>query len=310
MKIAVYSKTSRLLEDIGHNMQKNSEFTAAWVETEKSLDKKMICDVFGIDPERFVFIEYDADQGAEGILNMLYGFMTAVQFDMVVINSLKCLVPTKILEEEMEAQTPAVQARLWSKMVSKFLALVANNETAFVLITHLYTGIGTYGSPMVIAGGNAIRYWSSLSLSFTKKTIGSGEPIDKDDGIHVEVTIKKNHCVADRLPYKKFDYYALFGEGTEQILTTLKPLIDAGIVSVNGAFITIHDKQGLKIKTLQGKKEYRKYLTDNPDIFNSLIERLDNKISTVTEISGDELEEIEQEESIIDPLLQIPQKEQ
>lgn len=290
-------KTSKILEDIGYNMQKDQRFTSLWIESEQSLDKQMVCDVFKIDPERFVFVNYDAQKGAEGILDILYGFMNAVKFDMVVINSLKCLVPTKILEESMDSQTPAVQARLWSRMVSKFLALVADNETAFVLITHLYTGIGTYGSPQVISGGSAIRYWSSLTLSFNRKNIGAGEPISKEEGVHIEVSIKKNHCVPDRLPYRKFDYYAIFGEGTERILTAIKPLVSAGIMSVSGASHVIYNEDGSEFKKFVGKNKYRQFMLDNPDIFDGLITRLGSRISTVTDMSDEEVIAVQEEEA-------------
>lgn len=278
-------------------MQKDQRFTSLWIESEQSLDKQMVCDVFKIDPERFVFVNYDAQKGAEGILDILYGFMNAVKFDMVVINSLKCLVPTKILEESMDSQTPAVQARLWSRMVSKFLALVADNETAFVLITHLYTGIGTYGSPQVISGGSAIRYWSSLTLSFNRKNIGAGEPISKEEGVHIEVSIKKNHCVPDRLPYRKFDYYAIFGEGTERILTAIKPLVSAGIMSVSGASHVIYNEDGSEFKKFVGKNKYRQFMLDNPDIFDGLITRLGSRISTVTDMSDEEVIAVQEEEA-------------
>lgn len=292
-------KTSRILEDVGYNQKLSGDFTCCWIESENSLDKTMVCETFGIDPERFVFINYDANKGAEGILDILYGFMTAVKFDMIVINSLKCLVPTKILEEAMDAQTPAVQARLWSKMVAKFLALVANNETAFILITHLYTGIGTYGSPQVISGGAAIRYWSALTLSFNRKTIVAGEPITKEEGVHIEVSIKKNHCVTDQLPYKKFDYYAVFGEGTERILTSIKPFVAAGIMAVSGASYVIYNEDGSEFKKLVGKNKYRQFMKDNPDIFNSLMTRLGTRISTVQEMSDEEVSLVQTEEDDI-----------
>lgn len=282
---------------------KDPNFTSLWVESENSLEKDMICNTFGVDPKRFVFINYDPNKGAEGILDILYGFMTAVKFDMVVINSLKCLVPTKILEEAMDAQTPAVQARLWSRMVSKFLSLVADSETAFVLITHLYTGIGTYGAPQVISGGMAIRYWAAIIMSFSKKTITAGEPISKEEGIHIAVTIKKNHCVYNQLPYKKFDYYAIFGQGTERILTTIKPMVDAGIISVSGASYVIYNEDGSEFKKFVGKNKYRQFMIDNPDIFNSLMDRLGSKASTVSKMSDDEVDAAQEEEAIIEDMV-------
>lgn len=292
-------KTSRLLEDIGYNMSLpgNEEFIAVWVESEKSLELDYVCETFHIDPERFVFIEYDQNQGGEGILDILYGLMSAVQFDMVCINSLKCLVPTKIIEETMDSQTPALAARLNSRMVQKFLALVANNDTAFVLITHTYTSIGAYGAPQVVAGGNAIKYWSALSLSFNRKTVTDADPITKEQGVHISVTVQKNHCLLTSFPYRKFDYYAVFGEGTDNIFPALQRFVDKKLMEYGaGGSWKIFDENGEVFTTGRGKTKYYEYMKENPGVFESLLQRLDTPVSTVQEMTEEEVTAAKEEE--------------
>ena len=295
-------KTSRVLEDIGYNMKQDQSFVALWVETENSLDKDMISGTFDIDLNRFIILDYDPNLGAEGILDIISGYMTAAPFDMVVINSLKALVPTKILEEDMSMQTPAIQARLWSKMSMKFTSLVAEGNTAFILITHMYTGIGTYMSPQVISGGMAIKYWSGLTMSFAKKTLGAGDPISKEEGMHVEVTIKKNRNFSDRLPYQKFDYYVIFGEGTETILTNLASFINAGLLQAKGSYIYLLDDKGEKVESFQGKQKYRQYMIDHPDVYEKLVAKLPTT-STVTALSEEEVADIEREENEADNIV-------
>lgn len=277
-------------------MSKHKDFVAIWIETENSLDYDMICKTFRIDPERFLLLGYDPNLGAEGILDRLNGYMAATPIDMVVINSLKALVPTKILEEDMAMQTPAIQARLWSKMAMKFTSLVAENDTAFVIVTHVYANIGGYGAPAVTSGGIAIRYWAAIHMSFAKKSLNAADPITKDEGLHIEVTIKKNHCVSDRLPYQKFDYYVIFGEGTETILTNLASFISVGLLQAKGSYIYLLDDKGEKIESFQGKQKYRQYMIDHPDIYDSLVSKLPST-STVTVLSEEEVAEIEEEES-------------
>lgn len=63
--------------------------------------------------------------------------------DMVVINSLKALVPKTELDNSLEKDTIALQARFNSKMIKKFTAMTQEHDTAFVIITHLTTMIGT-----------------------------------------------------------------------------------------------------------------------------------------------------------------------
>lgn len=295
-------KTSRLLEDIGYNMSKQKDFVAIWIETENSLDYDMICKTFKIDPERFILLDYDSNLGAEGILDRLNGYMAAMSIDMVIINSLKALVPTKILEEDMSMQTPAIQARLWSKMAMKFTGLVAENDTAFVIVTHIYANIGGYGAPAVTSGGIAIRYWAAIHMSFAKRSLNAADPITKEEGLHIEVTIKKNHCVSDRLPYQKFDYYVIFGEGTETILTNLVSFINAGLLQAKGAYIYLLDDKGEKVESFQGKQKYRQYMIDHPDVYEKLVAKLPT-ISTVTALSEEEVADIEREKNEADNIV-------
>jgi len=301
-------KTSRVLEDIGYNMSIDPEFVACWIESEKSLEKNFVCETFHIDPDRFVFIEYEPERGAEGILDMLYGFMTAVKFDIVCINSLKCLVPKKILEDDFDQATPAVAARLNSLMVQKFTALVADSEASFILITHTYTSIGGYGSPQVISGGRAIRYWAALTMLFSKTKIDEKkDPIGKDEGVHIGVKVNKNHCTPDRNPYVQFDYFAMFGKGTEQYLSKMNAFCDAGIMENNKGNIKIFDTNGDEIWSTRGKNNYREYMINNPEFFKSLVERLENGGSTVKSMSDKEIDEakkLEEEDKVASEELQ------
>lgn len=295
-KVGVQSKTSQALETIAFNMKQDQNFLACWVESEKSLEREFVCQTFGIDPERFVFIEYDENKGAEGILDILYAFMKAVKFDMVVINSLKCLTPKKIIDADMDMQTPAIAARLNSLMVAKFTALVANSGAAFVLITHQYTSIGSYGSPMVISGGMAIRYWAAIILAFTRPKVTDSDPIKPDEGVHIKVSVKKNHCVPDRNPYMNFEYYAIFGEGTDNTIPLIMQCVEAGIVENKGAMYNLTLLDGTEISK-RGKAAFRRYLKDNPDITDELIKRLGGEVSTVQTMSEAEIDTAKSEEA-------------
>ena len=293
-------KTSRVLEDIGYQMSINPNFWAIWIESEKSLEKGFVCETFKIDPERFVFIEYDDTKGAEGILDILYGFMKQVPFDLVCINSLKCLTPKKILDSDMDFSQPGVAARLNSLMVSKFTALVSNQSTAFIIITHQYTAIGGYGSPQVITGGNAIKYWAALTLGFSKSSIKEDDPIGKEDGVHINVSVKKNHCVPNRNPYVKFDYYVIFNEGTEQILSSVPELVDAGILSVSAGNYKVFNDKGEEEWKIRGKNNFRDYMKEHPDFFESLCARLNSggsKVQTMTEEEVAAAEKEQEEEA-------------
>lgn len=299
-------KSGRLLEDIGFNMKMDQKFISLWIESEKSLEQDYAINTFGIDPERFVFVEYDPDMGAEGVLDKLYAIMKAVPIDMVVINSLKCLTPKAIIDGDLDNKTPGVAARLNSIMAQKFTALVADSGSAFVIVTHTYAGIGTYMTPQVIAGGKAIQYWSALTLSFSKSVVKAGDPIKPEEGAHFIVTVKKNHCVLDRNPYVKFEYFVKFGIGTEMVASNFENLCELGIIEKTGNNYIFKDDKGKQLEKILGKSKAIEYLQNNSEVFEMLLRRaraskaVTSSIQSMTkeEIDEAKAEEIDTEEAI------------
>ena len=136
-------KTSQVLETIGLNMQQDPNFVAGWLESENSLEKNYICKTFGIDPDRFFFMEVARDIGAEVALDQVESILGTGVLDLFCINSLKCLVPEAEMKKSIKDAVVAEQARMNARMTRKFTALVAEHETAFILITHLTTMIGS-----------------------------------------------------------------------------------------------------------------------------------------------------------------------
>lgn len=135
-------KTSLALETIGKQMKIDPEFVAGWLESENSLDMKQIEKTFGIDPERFFYIEIDRDGAGEEALDRVEAILAAQVVDIMVINSLKCLTPSEEFKKQFNEHTVGLAARLNSKMMRKFTSIVAESDTAFLIITHLTTNIG------------------------------------------------------------------------------------------------------------------------------------------------------------------------
>lgn len=61
---------------------------------------------------------------------------------MVVINSLKCLVPSEEFKKDMNSLQVGVSARFNGKMIRKLTAIVDEYEIAMVIVQHLTTQIG------------------------------------------------------------------------------------------------------------------------------------------------------------------------
>lgn len=295
-------KTFLCLETIALNMKKDPNFIAGWLESEKSLNLSDL-EMFGIDPERFYYSEMFTKGGAEEALDLVENSIASGGIDFFVVNSLKCLVPKEELEKGMGDQQVGLQARMNSKMMRKLTTLIGEQEVAFVPIQHLTTQIGgvMMRDPKILAGGVQIRYNSQLILDLRKKSIAESDPISREEGIKIGVTIRKNHVVTNQFPYKKTDYYAIFGEGIEVYLEALELAINEGFINKNGGWLSMIDNETGDIATdadgnalkWNGKAKFRTYCIENPKFFEDLRSKLSGNSENV---SDEELEEIKKAE--------------
>lgn len=304
-------KTSLMLETIGMNMKKDPDFMALWLESEESLEYNALTSVFGIDLDRFVIINLDRDGAAEVALDRLETAMSMGVFDICVINSLKCLTPSTEFEKEMGAMTIGLQARMNGKLMRKMTALIAEHNCGFVLINHLTTDIGKmHGDPLVIAGGRAIRYSSMLTLDIRKRTIQDSDPISKEEGLKINVSVNKNHCRQDRMPYLKTEYFVVYGQGTERSIEIIELAEKCGILTKKGSWYREYsgetDAKGNPLERVledgtkaawNGMKNTRAYILSNPDYFDYLVNRVENfgQIDVET-LSDEEIQMIEKEQ--------------
>lgn len=302
-------KTSLVLETIAKNQKEDPEFVAGWLETEHSLEEDYIINTFGIDPERFFLIPLDTELGAEKTLDIVQSIISSGSLDLFCINSLKCLVPEKEMEDSIGAQQVGLAARLNAKVSRRFNAIVAQNDLAFILINHLSTEIGSMSRDnLAMSGGLAIRYWSQLTLDLRRNAIMAGDAIGQEEGVKIAAKIKKNHCIPSRFPYARITYYAIFGEGIEQYLSALDLAEKAGIVKKSGAWIywTEGDEE---LGKFNGKAAYREYMKEHPDVFQKFLAHIKGEGIQVEKLSEEEVKEIQAEEKLLEENVKVDKAE-
>ena len=147
-----------------------------------------------------------------------------------------------------------------------------------------------YGDNKTLAGGEAIKYASALTIDLRKKSIQESDPISNDEGVKIGLSVKKNHCTPSVNPYLKTDYYAIFGEGIEQYLEALQNALEQGILVKGGAFIRDIDQETGEVRqwngedlVWRGKEAYRTFVKNNPDYFNTLLDRVSGKVVEMTD---------------------------
>lgn len=282
-------KTAYLLETISKNQKENPDFVALWLESEASI-KSSTLEMFGIDTSRLIFVEHEREGAGEVAIDIIESYLVANIVDMVVINSLKCLVPSEEFKKDMVSSSVALQARMNAKMMRKLTSIVQENEVAMVIVQHLSTQIGAMmRDPLILSGGKAIVYGAAIILDYRKRSILDSDPIKKEEGMKIGVTVRKNHIVTDRYPYVKTQYYIVYGKGTEKYLEVIELAINQGILKKSGAFIQMIDENG-EVKIINEEKmqwkgisKFRQYCIDNEEFFNNLTKMIQGETINLTE---------------------------
>jgi recombination protein RecA len=280
-------KTMRILEDIGYNMQNDSEFIASLIESEDSFSDEMF-DLFGIDRNRFIVYKVDPDTGAETAMD--YCIALAEQgVDLIMINSLKCLTPSKEFKDSVGDANIGLQARLNSKFCRKVIPVISKSGTALVCTQHKSTEIGKlYGDPMQLAGGHAIRYNSMLILDLNKVSIQKGDFYfdRKDECMRVRCKVKKNHCCPTKNPYVTVDYTVIIGKGTDTKGEIIEAAFNMGIAHKQGAWIRLYPEGAVPEKgnemvldngdvcKFNGMAAYVEYLENNSELFEYIQDKV------------------------------------
>jgi hypothetical protein len=108
--------------------------------------------------------------------------------DIVVVDSVAALVPRAELEGDMGDTQMGLQARLMSKALRKITGSLSKSRTTVLFLNQLRSKIGVmYGNPEVTAGGNALKFYSSVRVDIRRR-----EVLKDDQGITVKVKVVKN----------------------------------------------------------------------------------------------------------------------
>lgn len=295
-------KTYQLLETIGVNMKNDPNFIALWLESEGSLNNEPF-EMFGIDRDRFIYYPVGSEGGETA---MDYAIMYAKQgVDMIVINSLKCLTPSKEFKDKMEDANVALQARLNAKFTRVVIPILFETNTALVAVQHKSTLIGAWVPTKEISGGDSIKYGSYLTVDNTRININSSNPLYsmKDQYMQFRTKVLKNHMKTTTNPFVQCEYTVKIGEGTDIIGEIVSAAIEQDILSKKGAWIREYTEEGEErildndVKCAwNGMAKLLEFLNNNPDYVEYLKDKVMNNI-TVESLSKEEIEQLKNQDT-------------
>ena len=242
-------KTTLALQVIAE-AQKNGG-VCAFIDAEHALDPSY-AKKLGVNTTDLLISQPDTGEQALEITDTL---VRSGAISVLVVDSVAALTPRAELEGEMGDHHMGLQARLMSQALRKLTGSISKSNTMVIFINQIRMKIGVmFGSPETTAGGNALKFYSSVRLDIRRiGAIKNGEEIV---GNQTRVKVVKNKVAP---PFKVVEFDIMYGQG----ISKTGELVDLGskadIVEKSGAW---YSYKGEKIG--QGKENAKEYLSNNP----------------------------------------------
>lgn len=135
--------------------------TVALVDIEHTLDTALLVKA-GVSPSSLIVSQPDSGEQALDIVEAL-ARSRAVGF--IVVDSVAALVSRDELEGTYADPQVGLTARMMSKAVRKLCTVAARNDCTVLCLNHVRRTVGvTFGPSEVTAGGNALKYYSSVRV--------------------------------------------------------------------------------------------------------------------------------------------------
>jgi len=230
---------------------------AAFVDAEHALDPEYARNL-GVQVDELLISQPDTGEQAMDITEEL---VRSGAVDVIVVDSVAALVPKAEIEGSMEDQQMGLQARLMSKALRKLTGIIGKTNTTVIFINQLRNKIGVmYGNPETTTGGNALKYYASVRMEIKRTEGVKGD--DGDVGNHVRVRVLKNKVAP---PFRTAEFDIIFGKGICKIGNILDVAVKLDIVKKAGAWFSFNDD-----KLGQGREKAKEFLSENPDILNTI----------------------------------------
>lgn len=234
---------------------------AAFIDVEHALDINYARKL-GVKTDDLLISQPDTGEQA---LEVTEALVRSGAIDIIVIDSVAALVPKAELEGEMGDSLPGLQARLMSQAMRKLTATISKSLTTVVFINQIRMKIGVmFGNPETTAGGNALKFYSSVRLDIRKiDSIKEGQDII---GNRVRVKVVKNKVAP---PFKQAEFDIIFNEGFSRTGELVDLGVEKGIVEKSGAWFSYG---GTRIG--QGRENAKEYLKNNPQIAKEVYDKI------------------------------------
>ena len=243
---------------------------AAYVDAEHALDPSYASNC-GLSLEDLLISQPDSGEQALDITEQL---VRSGAVDTIVVDSVAALVPQAEIEGDIGDTHVGLQARLMSQALRKLTSTIHHSRTAVIFINQLREKVGiSYGSPEVTPGGRALKFYSSVRIDLRRtESIKQGSDII---GSRVRARVVKNKIAA---PFRVTEFDIMFNKGISKMGDLLELGVNEGILKKAGAFYSYGDT-----RLGQGRENSKDFLSQHPEIAESIESRVRAKLSPQTD---------------------------
>ncbi|MBA2425344.1 MAG: recombinase RecA, partial [Actinobacteria bacterium] len=216
----------------------------------------------GVDLDELLISQPDSGEQALEIADML---IRSGALTLIVIDSVAALVPRAEIEGEMGDSHVGLQARLMSQALRKMTGALNGSGTTMIFINQLREKIGVmFGSPETTTGGRALKFYSSVRLDVRRiETLKDGTDMV---GNRTRIKVVKNKVAP---PFKQAEFDIIYGQGIPWEGTVLDVGLEKKIVQKAGSYFSFGDD-----RLGQGRQNATAFLSENPDIVQQILQRI------------------------------------
>lgn len=274
-------KTTLSLQVIAE-MQKTGG-TCAFIDAEHALDIQYASRL-GVQVPDLLLSQPDTGEQA---LEIVDAPVRSGSVDLVVVDSVAALTPKNEIEGVMGDSLPGLQARLMSQALRKLTTSISRTKCIVIFINQIRMKIGGYGNPETTAGGNALKFYSSVRLDIRR--VGAIKKGDEVIGNETKVKVVKNKVAP---PFKQVKFDILYGQG----ISRLGEIIDIGtelnVLEKSGAWYSYNGN-----RLGQGKEKVRDLLKENVELQQEIEKKIRElkgaHVSSITSVDDEDMQALD-----------------
>jgi recombination protein RecA len=233
----------------------------AFIDVEHAMDPSYARRI-GVDIDQLLVSQPDTGEQALEIVELL---IRSGALDVVAVDSVAALVPKAEIEGEMGDSHMGLQARLMSQALRKLAGTLNRTDTICIFTNQLREKIGVmFGNPETTPGGRALKFYASVRLDIRRiETLKDGA---EAFGNRVRVKVVKNKVAP---PFKQAEFDIIYGSGIPWEGTVLDVALEKKVVQKAGSYFSFGDE-----RLGQGRQNATAFLSENPDIVQQILVRI------------------------------------